>query len=58
MRKEAAQMAYETKVILIALARLALREKAKSMYKEIAAMANAEGVVLKPYDEAIAEIEE
>ena len=51
-------MAYETKVILIALARLALREKAKSMYKEIAAMANAEGVVLKPYDEAVAEIEE
>ena len=53
-----AVMAYETKVILIALARLAIREKAKGMYREIAEMANAEGVVLKPYDEARAELEE
>ena len=50
-------MAYETKVILIALARLAVRTNSKAMYKEIAEMANAEGVVLKPYEEARAELE-
>ena len=51
-------MAYETKVILIALANAALRENAKGMYKLIAQMTNAEGIVLKPFDEAKAELEE
>lgn len=51
-------MAYETKVLLIALADAACKQGAKEMYKLIAKMANAEGVVLKPYKEARAEIEE
>ena len=51
-------MAYETKVILIALANAALTTKSKEMYKLIAQMANAEGVVLKQYDEALAELTE
>ena len=50
-------MAYETKVILISLARHAINTKSKAMYEIIAEMANAEGVVLKPYDEAMAELE-
>ncbi|MGL4941601.1 MAG: hypothetical protein ACRC46_00235 [Thermoguttaceae bacterium] len=51
-------MAYETKVILIALAELACRTHSREVYNAIAKMANAEGVVLKPYKEALAEIEE
>jgi len=51
-------MAYETKVLLIMLAEMALRTNSKKMYKIIAKTANAEGVVLKPYDEARAEMEE
>lgn len=50
-------MAYETKVILIALADIAVRTNAKDVYKAIAKMANAEGVVLKSWDEAKAEFE-
>lgn len=50
-------MAYETKVILIALAKHALNTNSKEMYKIIAEMANAEGVVLKSWDEAKAENE-
>ena len=53
-----ADMAYETKVILIALADKALRTNAKEVYELIAQMANAEGVVLTPYDEAKAKIKE
>ena len=52
MEERIEEMAYETKVILIALAKLAIFHKSKPMYKEIADMANAEGVVLKPYEEA------
>jgi len=51
-------MAYETKVILIALAQMALRTNSKEMYKYIAQMANAEGLVLKSWDEAKAESED
>ena len=51
-------MAYETKVILISLAKHALHTKSKAMYEIIAEMANAEGVVLKPYEEAQAESSE
>ena len=46
-------MAYETKVILRALANLAIKEEAEAMYGHIADMANVEGLVLKPYSEAI-----
>ena len=51
-------MAYETKVILISLAEIAVRTGAKEVYKAIAKMANAEGVILKSYEEAKAELEE
>ena len=53
-------MAYETKVLLIAIARL-VKAKAegrsdiepyKEIYKEILKMANAEGVVLDPFDDS------
>jgi hypothetical protein len=50
-------MAYEIKVLLSLLADTALRTESKAMYKVIAKIANTEGVVLKPYDEAKAEIE-
>jgi len=50
-------MAYETKVLLSLLADTALRTKSKEMYKVIAKIANTEGVVLKPYDEALNELE-
>ena len=51
-------VAYETKVILISLAEIAIRTNAKEVYKAIAKMANAEGVILKSYEEAKAELEE
>ena len=51
-------MAYETKVILLALAEIAVRTNAKEVYRAIARMANAEGVILKTYEEAKEEIEE
>ena len=50
-------MAYETKVLLTSLAEHALRTNSKEMYRIIAKMANTEGVILKPYDEARAELE-
>lgn len=50
-------MAYETKVLLIALAEIACRTNSREVYNAITKMANAEGVVIKPYDEAKAEIE-
>jgi len=49
-------MAYETKVILASLAQHAAIAKSEYMYNVIANMANTEGVVLKPYDEAIKEV--
>jgi len=51
-------MAYETKVILISLADAACRTKAKAVYNLIMEMANAEGLMLKSYEEKRAEIEE
>jgi len=45
-------MAYETKVMLIALAEIAKKAgSVKEMYEAIAKMANAEGVILEPYEE-------
>ena len=51
-------MAYETKVLLVALAEIACRTNAKEVYIAIQKMANVEGVILKSYEEARAEIEE
>jgi hypothetical protein len=45
-------MSYEAKVILIALANEALRDNAKGVYNLIIEMANADGIVFKPFDEA------
>ena len=50
-------MAYETKVLLLALAEITLsKENAEEVYHAIAKLANAEGVILKPYGEAKAEL--
>ena len=57
-KKGAAEMAFETKVILISLAQHACRTESKEMYKIISEMANAEGTVIKSYEEARAELEE
>jgi len=51
-------VAYETKVLLGFIADMALRTNSKKMYKGIAKIANAEGMILKPYDEAKAELED
>ena len=52
-------VAYETKALLIALAEIACKAKnPKEIYRAIAKMANAEGVLLKSYEEAVAEIAE
>ena len=51
-------MAYEIKVLLIALAEIACRTGAKEVYNAIAKMANVEGVILKSYEEAKAELGE
>ena len=58
LSKEEAKMAYETKALLMALSEIALRTNSKEMYKAIAKIANTEGLILKPYDEARAELEE
>ncbi|MCL2565834.1 MAG: hypothetical protein FWE24_08505 [Defluviitaleaceae bacterium] len=45
-------LAYETKVLLIALAKIVRKaDSVEEVYKAIEEMANAEGVVLKPLDE-------
>jgi mannitol/fructose-specific phosphotransferase system IIA component (Ntr-type) len=49
---------YETKALLICLAEHAVATDSKQMYRIIANMANAEGVVLKSFEEAKAEREE
>ncbi|MDR0249485.1 MAG: hypothetical protein LBI44_07545 [Oscillospiraceae bacterium] len=48
-------MAYETKVILIAIAQHAVTVDSEAMYRYVAALANAEGAVLKSWEEAKAE---
>ena len=57
IEREDSIMAYETKVLLSLLADTALRTGSKEMYKVIAKIANTEGMVLKPYDEALEELE-
>jgi hypothetical protein len=45
-------LAYETKVILISLAEIAKKaDSVKEVYEAIAKMANAEGVILEPFDQ-------
>ena len=51
-------MAYKTKVLLMSLAEIAVRANSKEVYKAIARIANVEGMILKPYEEARAELEE
>ena len=59
IEKGANVLAYETKVLLIALAEIVCKaNNTKEIYNAIAKMANAEGVILKTYEEAIAELEE
>ena len=57
MEGEVLNMAYETKVLLAQIAQYAIVTRSKLMYKYICKIANVEGLILKPYDEAIAEIE-
>jgi len=45
-------MAFETKVLLVSLAEHAIVANSKYMYDTIAKMANVEGVVLQPFEEA------
>ena len=45
-------MAYETKVLLIALAKIVSKaDNIEEIYETLEEMANAEGVVLKPLEE-------
>ena len=50
-------MAYETKVLLMQMAAYAKATRNEGMYKYVYEIANVEGLILKPYDEAIAEAE-
>ena len=52
-------MAYETKVILVAIAEMFCKaESLEEAYAALKKIANAEGVVLQPYEEVRAEVEE
>jgi len=56
---EVLKMAYETKVLLMAFAKIITRARSiKEIYQAVADMANVEGVMLKSYEEAKAELEE
>lgn len=58
LMKGDADLAYETKVLLQAIAEILLQKKdVKSAYNAVKRIANTEGVILKTYDEAIAELE-
>ena len=50
-------MSYETKVLLSLLADTSVRTGSKEMYTIIAKIANVEGVLLPPYDEASKRLE-
>ena len=52
IKKRAEGVAYETKVLLIAIGSLIKKSNSmEELYKEIAKMANAEGVILEPFNE-------
>jgi len=52
MTKGEFNMAYETKVLLIALAQIIRKaDSIEEIYKAVEKMANAEGVVLEPLNE-------
>ena len=52
MTKGADSVSYETKVLLIALAKIVRKaDSIKEIYEAIEEMANAEGIVLKPLEE-------
>jgi hypothetical protein len=47
-------MAYETKTLLAAMASIVTKSKTvKEVYRELAKIANVEGVILEPYEEAM-----
>ena len=49
---------YETKVLLAALSDITLKAKStRDVYLSLQKMANVEGLVLKPFDEAKSELE-
>ena len=50
-------MAYETKALLIAMAEYAIEAKIKKMYRFVAKVANAEGLILPSYEDAVAQKE-
>ena len=49
--------AYETRVLLIGMAEYAVEARVKKMYNYVAKMLNSEGVTLKSYEDAVAELE-
>ena len=49
-------MAYETKVLLMALAEVAVRTNSKEVYMAIARMANVEGMIIKPFEDMKTEV--
>ena len=50
--KGVSDVAYETKVLLIAIANLIRKsDDLKEVYKAVEEMANAEGIVLKPFED-------
>jgi hypothetical protein len=50
-------VAFETNALLVSMAEYAIAIKSRKMYRYIANVANAEGVVMKSYEEAKAEAE-
>ena len=56
--KGEANLAYETKVLLVALAQIVCKaENIEEIYASLMQMANSEGVILKPYEDARLELE-
>jgi len=59
MRKEAAQVAYETKVVLKAIGKIIKvraensedKEPYRTIYNDVSEVANAEGVTLEPFED-------
>ena len=51
MEERVDDMAYETKVILISIANIIKKAQSiKEIYEAVQEMANAEGVILKPFE--------
>jgi C4-type Zn-finger protein len=51
-------MAYESKALLASIAEILIKsDTVKEAYKSVAKIANVEGVIMQPYDEAKKELE-